>query len=49
MPGMPRLNKETTKIAYAIKGIPENLRMKRSKEQEKINKRLLFEETQRVR
>lgn len=49
MPGMPRLDKKTTAIAYKILGVPANLRSKRSKTQKKIDKRLTFEETQRVR
>lgn len=37
------------KIAYAILGKPQNLKFKRNKSQEKINQRLNFEETIRVR
>lgn len=49
MPGMPRLDKRTTKIAYKIMGVPANMIIDKSKERRAINKRLLFEETQRVR
>jgi len=49
MPGMPRINKKTAEIAYKILGVPANLRTKPSKEENKINKRLTFEETSRVR
>lgn len=50
MPVMPRPNAKTTKIAYKIIGIPANLRaVKKTKEQKKINQRLIYEETFRVR
>ena len=51
MPAMPRLDNKTTKIAYKIMGTPANIRSDKdkSKEQKKINKRLVFEETTRVR
>jgi len=47
---MPRFDKKATKIAYKILGKPHNLRKDvKSKRDEKINKRLVFEETQRAR
>lgn len=46
---MPRLNAKTTKIAFKIIGIPANIAFKRNKKQQKVNKRLVFEETTRVR
>ena len=49
MPGMPRLNKKTTKIAYDILGVPANMRVKKTKKQKEINDRLVQEETMRVR
>ena len=49
MPGMLRISGKTTKIAYKILGVPANMKEKRTKEQKKINQRLLFEETVRVR
>jgi hypothetical protein len=49
MPGMPRIDKKTAEIAYKIVGVPANLRSKESQKQEKQNKRLTYEETQRVR
>ncbi len=49
MPGMPRLNGKTTRLAYHILGVPPNMRQKRKKEESKVNKRLIFEETSRVR
>ena len=49
MPVMPRLNKKTTDIAFNILGTPGNLSHKRNKKQQEINRRLLFEETSRVR
>ena len=50
MPLMPRCHSKATKIAYSILGVPENLRKRRlTKEEKRINRRLLFEETARVR
>lgn len=49
MPTMPRLSGKTQKIAYKILGTPPNIAFKRSKEQEKIDRRLTFEETVRAR
>lgn len=47
---MPRPNNKATKIAYKILGKPTNLQKhKPSKIQQKINKRILWEETSRVR
>jgi hypothetical protein len=37
------------KIAYKILGVPANIEYKRSEVEKKINKRLIFEETTRVR
>lgn len=49
MPVMPRLPGKGKKMAYKILGVPKNISFKPTKEQRKINKRLLFEETSRVR
>ncbi len=50
MPVMPRFNKKATKIAWSILGEPFNLKDgKRTRKQKKINDRLIFEETTRVR
>lgn len=49
MPAMPRLNKKTTDIAFNILGVPANLSRKRNKKEQEVNRRLLFEETSRVR
>lgn len=49
MPTMVRIHGKPENIAFKILGTPPNLKYKRTKEQEKINKRLLFEETTRVR
>lgn len=50
MPGMPRLNSKTTKIAYKILGVPANMRsQEKTKREEWIKRRLLMEETSRVR
>ncbi len=49
MPTMFRPSSKATKIAYKILGIPPNMEYKRTKEQQEINRRLIFEETIRVR
>jgi hypothetical protein len=49
MPGMPRLNAKSTKIAYAIMGVPQNMKKSRKKKNDKLNQRLIAEETIRVR
>ena len=48
MPSMLRLDKKSKKIAYSILGTPPNLRKDRKKN-DQIDRRLLFEETSRVR
>lgn len=49
MPAMPRALSKATKVAYKIMGIPANIAHKRTQAEKKVNKRLLFEETFRVR
>ena len=50
MPAMPRANMKATKIVYKILGVPANMKKKKlTPEQILIRKRLLFEETSRVR
>lgn len=49
MPAAPRLKSKATKIAYKVMGVPANLQFKRNKMQQRINRRLVFEETSRVR
>lgn len=50
MPAMKRLKGKATKIAYAILGKPANMQYtRRSVEETRVNNRLVFEETQRVR
>ncbi len=49
MPAMLRVKGKPTKIAYKILGKPENLKDKRSEKDRRIDKRLVFEETYRVR
>ncbi len=49
MPAMPRVPGKSTKIAYKLLGVPANIAFKRSKTQKKVNRRLVFEETARVR
>lgn len=49
MPSMPRPKGKAKKLAYKLLGIPANMQSKRDAEQQKINNRLIFEETARVR
>lgn len=49
MPAMPRLPGKAKRIAFKILGTPPPMRSKRTKQQRKINARLVFEETSRVR
>ena len=49
MPVMRRIDKKAEKIAFKIMGTPPNIAFKRNKEQQRINKRLIFEETVRAR
>lgn len=49
MPTMPRVKGKAKKIAFKILGTPPNLTYKRNMKKSTINKRLVFEETQRVR
>ena len=49
MPAMPRVIGKPTKIAYKILGQPLNLQQKRTTKEQKVNKRLIFEETTRSR
>lgn len=49
MPVAPRQKSKATKIAWKILGVPQNIAHKRTKEEQRINKRLLFEESMRVR
>ena len=50
MPVMPRIPGKPKKIAYKVLGVPDNIRnAKKTKEQKRINRRLVFEETYRVR
>lgn len=48
MPAMPRLPGKGTEIAYKILGKPNNMK-KPKKKQQKINARLVYEETFRAR
>jgi len=48
MPAMPRTNNKITKIAYRILGTPENMQSEK-KYRRKRNKRLVYDETERVR
>ena len=50
MAAMPRVkDSKATKICFKILGTPQNYLFKRSKEQERVNRQLLFQETSRVR
>lgn len=49
MPVMPRLHKKFVKIAQKINGKPSNFIDIRSPEKDYINKRLIADETYRVR
>jgi hypothetical protein len=49
MPSMLRIPGKSTKIAYAILGKPQNLSEKKTKRESEINKRLIWEETIKVR
>ena len=49
MPTMIRMPGKPKKIAYKILGVPANIEYKRDSIEKKINKRLIFEESTRVR
>lgn len=49
MPAAPRPKGKAKNIAFKILGTPPNIAFKRDKRQKQINKRLIFEETTRVR
>lgn len=49
MPIMPRLKTKARDIAYKILGTPANIKYKPNKFERYINKRLLYDETYRVR
>lgn len=49
MPAMIRIKGKAERIAFKILGVPANLSSYKNKEQRRINKRLVFEETARVR
>lgn len=49
MPVMPRLNNKATKIAYKVVGIPANIKHKKTREEKRIDYKLRYDETSRVR
>lgn len=49
MPAMPRVRGKATKIAYAILGVPENMKSKKTKHQRYIDRRLKYDETMRIK
>ncbi len=46
---MPRVKGKATKIAFKIIGVPANYQSKPKKKEKEVDKRLVFEETTRVR
>lgn len=49
MPVMPRMRGKATKVAWAILGKPLSYNVKRNRQQSEVNKKLIAEETVRVR
>ena len=49
MPQAPRPKDKSRKIAYKILGVPENMKKQKKPKDNKIDQRLVFEETVRVR
>lgn len=49
MPTMPRYDKKATKIAFKILGKPANLKNRLKDKESWANRRLIFEDTARVR
>lgn len=50
MPVMPRMSRKAQKIAYKVLGVPANMRKhKRVNRSKKVEQRLVFEETYRVK
>jgi hypothetical protein len=49
MPVMPRPKGNGKKIAFKLLGVPANLKEKKTEKQKRVNRRLAFEETSRVR
>ena len=49
MPMMPRVKGKATKIAYKILGVPNNIKFRKRPYSDQIARRLLFEDTSRVR
>jgi hypothetical protein len=49
MPAMPRIRGRAMKIAFEVLGTPSNYREKKTKLQKRIDERLMYENTQRVR
>lgn len=49
MPLMPRQNTKARKIAYKIMGKPNNIKFQKPPWSQKVDRRLLFEDTSRQR
>lgn len=49
MPAMPRPEGKAKKIAYAILGVPDNMKTVKSPKKKREDKELVFQETVRVR
>ena len=49
MPVMKRLNNKATKIAYKVLGVPLNIKHKKTDQEKRIDYKLRYDETSRVR
>ena len=49
MPAAPRIKGKPTQIAFSILGVPANLKAKKTASQKEIDRKLLYQSTQRVR
>lgn len=46
---MPRVNGKAKKIAFSILGVPPNIRDKKTAAQKDIDRKIMYDNTQRVR
>jgi hypothetical protein len=49
MPAMPRARNKGTKIAHKLLGVPPNIAYRPAGEERKLEKRIAYEDTTRVR
>lgn len=49
MPAVPRRKCKATKIIYKILGVPAPVAAKKTAKQKKVDERLIFEETSRIK